>query len=77
MAVTVVAFDPILHLKVRYKDQLYAVMLKDYNFFELPPDADVAVHFVTHEKIIVARHGSEDQRVKKTELIIVEPHIIE
>ncbi len=77
MAITVLEFDPLIHQKVRYRDQLYAVLLQDFDLLTLPPHADVVIHFVTHEKIILATQGFGHYKVKKTQLTLVEPHIIE
>lgn len=79
MAINIVEFDPMLHQKVRYNQQLYAVLLRDVDFDNLPSNAEVLIHFITHEKIMVrtVKGRLENFCVKKRELVAVEPHIIE
>lgn len=79
MAINIVEFDPVLHQKVRYNQQLYAVLLRDVDFDNLPSNAEVLIHFITHEKIMVrtVKGRLENFCVKKRELVAVEPHIIE
>jgi hypothetical protein len=79
MAATVLQFDPSRHQKVRYNDQLYAILLTEVDFVRLSPNADVVIHVVSHEKIIfrAARDVQQLYTVKKNELEMVEPHIIE
>ena len=74
MAAFIIDFNPLIHQKVRHNDQLYVVFLKDFDFFRLPPDAEVVIHLVSHNKIIFHREESIQQlyTVKKRELIIVE-----
>jgi hypothetical protein len=73
MAAFIVDFNPDIHQKVRHNDQLYVVFLDDYDFFKLPPDAEVVVHFINHNKIIFHDDESIQQlyTVRKRELIIV------
>ena len=76
---SVVAFDPELHQKVRFNDQLFAVFLSDEDFSRLPPNAEIVIHFVSRNKIFY-RKSAEDSDiylVRKEELTLVEPHIIE
>jgi hypothetical protein len=76
---SVVAFNPELHQKVRFNDQLFAIFLSDEDFNRLPPNAEVVIHFVSRDKIFY-RKSTEDSDiylVKKEELTLVEPHIIE
>ena len=79
MAAFIVDFNPAIHQKVRHNDQLYVVFLDDYDFFRLPPDAEVVIHFISQNKIIF--HGDESIQqlytVKKRNLIIVEPDTAE
>jgi len=79
MAAFIIDFDPIVHQKVRYHDQLYVVFLKDYDFFQLPPDAEVLIHFVSHNKVIVQQDKSIQPlyTVRKRELIVVAPEVEE
>jgi hypothetical protein len=79
MAIDILDFNPALHQKVRYNLQLYAVLLKEVDFLSLPPNAEVEIHFVTHDKIMIrpSQHGRQNYRVRKKELMPVEPHIIE
>ena len=74
MAAYIIDFNPRIHQKVRYDDQLYVVFLNDFDFHRLPPDAEVVVHFISHNKIIFHQEESIQQlyTVKKRELIIVE-----
>lgn len=76
MAAFIIDFNPLIHQKVRHDDQLYVVFLNDYDFFRLPPDAEIVIHFVSHNKIIFHEETSIQQlyTVKKRELIIVEAH---
>lgn len=75
MAALIIDFDPQIHQKVRHNDQLYVVFLRDFDFFRLPPDAGVVIHFITRDKIIYHPEESIQQlyTVKKRELIIVGP----
>lgn len=79
MAAFIVDFNPALHQKVRHNDQLYVVFLDDYDFFALPPDAELIIHFVSHDKIVV--HDDEAilqlYTVKKRDLLVVEPDAVE
>ncbi len=79
MATYIIDFDPSIHQKVRYNEQLYVVMLKDFYFFRLPTHADVVIHLFNHNKIIF--HGEKEIQllytVKKRELIIVASHVEE
>jgi hypothetical protein len=78
MAATVLEFDPSRHQKVRYNDQLYAILLSERDFLSLPANAEVVIHFVSHEKIIFRQAEVQQlHTVKKKELMLVEPHIIE
>jgi hypothetical protein len=77
MAITVVAFDPLIHQKVRYREQLYAVFLQDIDLALVPPNFDVPIYFVSHEKILLRQENGRQFTVKKKELTLVEPHIIE
>lgn len=77
MAITIVEFDPLIHQKVRYREQLYAVLVQDFDLFLLPPDADIAIYFVSHEKILLRQESKGRFIVKKKELTLVEPHIVE
>jgi hypothetical protein len=77
MAINIVDFNPALHQKVRYDQQLYAVLLNEIDFLSLPPDAEVIIHFMTHDKIMVRRLKHKHNCVLKKELMAVEPHIIE
>lgn len=74
MAAFIIDFNPQIHQKVRHNDQLYVVFLKDYDFFRLPPNAEVVVHFISHNRIIFHEDESIQQlyTVKKRELIVVE-----
>ena len=74
MAAYIIDFDPSKHQKVRHNDQLYVVFLDDFDFFQLPPDANIVIHFISHGKIIFHQEESIQQlyTVKKRELIIVE-----
>ena len=74
-----VDFNPSLHQKVRYNDQLYAIVSNHVDFNELSPTAEVVLHFVSHEKVIFLDQQQHVQffKVRKQELIAVEPHIIE
>ena len=76
MAAYILDFNPVVHQKVRHDDQLYVVFLDRYDFFRLPPDAEVVVHFISHNKIIFHEDESIQQlyTVRKRELIIVEAH---
>lgn len=76
MAAFIVDFDPRKHQKVRHNDQLYVVFLEDFDFFRLPPDAEIVIHFISQGKIIFHEEESIQQlyTVRKRELIIVEPH---
>jgi hypothetical protein len=76
MAAHILDFNPKIHQKVRHNDQLYVVFLNDFDFFALPPNAEVVIHFVSQNKIIFHEETSIQQlyTVKKRELIIVEPH---
>lgn len=76
MAAFIIDFDPVTHQKVRHNEQLYVVFLDRYDFFKLPPDAEVVIHFISHNKIIFHQEESIQQlyTVKKRELIIVEAH---
>ena len=75
MAARIIDFDPEIHQKVRHNDQLYVVFLKDFDFFRLPPDSRVVIHFISDDRILF--HGDESIQqlytVKKRELIIVGP----
>jgi hypothetical protein len=76
---SVVAFDPLLHQKVRFNDQLFAIFLSDDEYKRLPADAEVVIHFVSRDKIFY-RKATEDCDIylaRKEELTLVEPHIIE
>jgi hypothetical protein len=79
MAAFIIDFDPALHQKVRHDDQLYVVFIKDFDFFKLPPEAEVVIHFISRDKIIFHEEVSIQQlyTVKKRELIIVESHVEE
>lgn len=79
MAINIVQFDPMLHQKVRYNQQLYAVLTRGVDFNNLPPETELLIHFITHDKIMVrAERGRlENFCIKKKELVPVEPHIIE
>lgn len=76
MAALVLEFNPSLHQKVRYHDQLYVVCLDEFDFFSLPPDAGIVIHFISQNKILYHQDESIQQMytVKKRELIIVEQH---
>lgn len=76
MAAFIIDFNPSRHQKVRHNDQLYVVFLDDFDFFRLPPDAEVVIHFISQDKIIFHEEESIQQlyTVKKRELIIVEAH---
>ena len=76
MAASIIEFNPLIHQKVRHDDQLYVVFLHDFDFYRLPPDAEVVIHFVTRNKIIFHEEPSIQQlyTVKKRELIIVGAH---
>jgi len=76
MAAFIIDFDPCKHQKVRHNDQLYVVFLDDFDFFRLPPDAEIVIHFISKGKIIFHEEESIQQlyTVRKRELIIVEPH---
>lgn len=76
MAAFIIDFDPTKHQKVRHNDQLYVVFLEDFDFFRLPPDAEIVIHFISNGKIIFHEEESIQQlyTVKKRELIIVEQH---
>jgi hypothetical protein len=52
---SVVAFDPQLHQRVRFNDQLFAIFLSDEDFNRLPPNAEVVIHFVSRDKIFYRR----------------------
>lgn len=76
----IIDFNPALHQKVRYQEQLYVVVLSDFDFFKLPPDASVVIHLINNRNKIVYHNERSIQllySVKKRELIIVEPHIRE
>lgn len=76
----IIDFNPALHQKVRYQEQLYVVVLSDFDFFKLPPDASVVIHLINNRNKIVYHNERSIQllyTVKKRELIIVEPHIRE
>ena len=79
MAINIVQFDPMLHQKVRYNQQLYAVLVSEVDFNNLPMNAELLIHFITHDKIMVraARGRVERFNVQKKDLVAVEPHIIE
>lgn len=74
MAAYIIEFDPGKHQKVRHNEQLYVVFLDDFDFFRLPPDAEVVIHFISNGKIIFHEEESIQQlyTVRKRELIIVE-----
>lgn len=74
MAALIVDFDPLIHQKVRHRDQLYVVFLKDYDFFRLPPNAEVVIHFISRDKIFVRDDESIRQlyTVRKRDLKIVD-----
>lgn len=74
MAAHIVDFDPRIHQKVRHRDQLYVVFLNDFDFYRLPPDAEVVIHFISCNKIIFREEESIRQlyTVKKRELIVVD-----
>ena len=76
MAATILDFNPRLHQKVRHHDQLYVVFLEEFDFFRLPPDANIVIHFISQNKILYHQDESMQQlyTVKKRELIIVEQH---
>ena len=75
MAAFIIDFNPLIHQKVRYHDQLYVVFLKDYNFFQLPPEAEVLIHFISNNKIIVQQDSSIQPlyTVRKRDLTVVDP----
>ena len=76
----IIDFDPAIHQKVRYQEHLYVVVLSDFDFFNLPPDAQVVIHLISNQNKIVFREEKAIQllyTVKKRELIIVESHIRE
>lgn len=79
MAAFIIDFDPSRHQKVRHNDQLYVVFLDDFDFFRLPPDADIVIHFISNGKIIFHEEESIQQlyTVRKRELIIVEQNTLE
>ncbi|MEX2234048.1 MAG: hypothetical protein WD824_17920 [Cyclobacteriaceae bacterium] len=79
MAINILDFNPEQHQKVRYNHELYVVLLKEVEFLNLSPNDEVVIHFVTHNKIIVraSQQTHEKYRVRKKELMPVEPHIIE
>jgi hypothetical protein len=77
MAINIVDFNPELHQKVRHDQQLYAVLLNEVDFLRLPEDAEVTLHFITHDKIMVRRLKHKHNTVLKKQLMTVEPHIIE
>lgn len=74
MAASIIDFDPSKHQKVRHNDQLYVVFLDDFDFFRLPPDAEIVIHFISNGKIIFHEERAIQQlyTVRKRELIIVE-----
>ena len=74
MAASIIDFNPRIHQKVRHNDQLYVVFLNDFDFYRLPPDAEVVIHLISYNKIIFHEEESIQQlyTVKKRELIIVE-----
>jgi hypothetical protein len=76
MAAYLLDFNPRIHQKVRHNDQLYVVFLEDYDFFRLPPDAEVVIHFISDNKIVFHEEKSIQQlyTVRKRELIIVAAH---
>jgi hypothetical protein len=79
MAAIIIDFNPSIHQKVRHNDQLYVVCLHDFDFFRLPPDAEVVIHLISYNKIIFHEEEPIQQlyTVKKRELIIVEAHVDE
>jgi hypothetical protein len=79
MAAYILDFDPAIHLKVRHNEQLYVVFLSEFDFFHLPPHAEVVVHLISRDRIIYHEEKAIQQlySVKKRELIIVEPHVEE
>lgn len=79
MAAFIIDFDPSKHQKVRHNDQLYVVFLDDFDFFRLPPDAEIVIHFISSGKIIFHEEESIQQlyTVRKRELIIVEQNTLE
>jgi hypothetical protein len=79
MAAFIIDFDAEIHQKVRYNEELYVVFLKDFDFFKLPPHAEVVIHFVSHNKIIFHEEKPIQSlyTVKKRELVIVEAHVDE
>jgi hypothetical protein len=79
MAAFILDFDPALHVKVRHNEQLYVVFIHDFDFFHLPPQAEVVIHLISHNRIIFHEEKAIQQlyTVKKRELIIVEPHVEE
>ena len=76
MAAHILDFNPNIHQKVRHNDDLYVVFLNDFDFYRLPPDAEVVIHFISRNKIIFHEEESIQQlyTVKKRELIIVAPN---
>ncbi|MGC1244408.1 MAG: hypothetical protein WA874_22660 [Chryseosolibacter sp.] len=76
MAAFIIDFDASKHQKVRHNEQLYVVFLDDFDFFRLPPDAEIVIHFISNGKIIFHEEESIQQlyTVRKRELIIVEQH---
>jgi hypothetical protein len=76
---SVVAFDPKIHQKVRFNEQLFAIFLSDEDFNRLPPTAEVVIHFVSRDKIFYRKspEDSDIYLVRKEELTLVEPHIVE
>lgn len=79
MGTSIIDFNPMLHQKVRYNEELYVVLLSDYDLFRLPPDAEVVIHLISRNKILFHEEKSIQQlyTVKKRGLIIVEPHVEE
>lgn len=79
MAINILDFNPEQHQKVRYNHELYVVLLREADFINLSPNDEVVIHLVTHNKIIVraSQQAQEKYRVRKKELMAVEPHIIE
>ncbi len=79
MAAYILDFNPAIHLKVRHNEQLYVVFLTEFDFFNLPPHAEVVIHLVSRDRIIFHEEKAIQQlySVKKRELIIVEPHVEE
>jgi|GEM_PF-6272922 hypothetical protein len=79
MAATIIDFNPTLHQKVRHNDQLYVVFLKEHDLSELPPDAEVVIHFVSGNKIVFQEEDAIRQlyTVKKRELDVVDADVRE